>query len=68
MDGEDDGMKPKRCPYCRGERIWMALSLTDHVWRYHLECAACHWCGRMAMTKKGAVIKWNLQRNYISKH
>ena len=62
-------MKPKRCPYCRGERIWMACSLTNHAWRFHLECAECHWCGRMAMTKKGAVIKWNLlQKNYISKH
>lgn len=60
-------MKPKRCPNCGKERIW-----TVHKWsgirRYFMECASCHWCSGDALTRKGAVLKWNLQKRYISKH
>ena len=61
-------MNPKPCPNCKNNRIWKIRSHTNRLFLYYLECPECHWCGRMAMTKKGAVIKWNLQRNYISKH
>lgn len=60
-------MRSKRCPYCKGIRIWEVHSWSG-IKRYYMECADCHWGGPKAMTRKGAVIKWNLQKNYISRH
>lgn len=60
-------MKVKKCPNCGAERIWEV-----HAWsglrRYYRECAVCHWCSGNAFTRKGAKLRWNLQKRYISKH
>ena len=52
---------PKPCTLC-GEatlKTWRTIIPSTPL-RYQIECAACYYCGREAMTRWGAVLKWNL--------
>jgi len=62
-------LKVKACPNCGSKRVWSCGKLQDRVWKYNLECAECRLASAQALTRSGAVIRWNLLRKkYIPKH
>lgn len=49
---------PKPCPFC-GEttlETWRTI-IPSPPRRYQIECASCHYCGKKALTRWGAVWK-----------
>lgn len=56
-------IKPKRCPSCNTYfgSINICRSMLVYWWerKYFLECNYCKWTGKRAWTKRGAVRKWN---------
>lgn len=54
---------PKPCPLC-GEatlETWRTIIPSTPL-RYQIECASCHYCGKKALTKWGAIWKWNREK------
>ena len=54
---------PKPCPLC-GEatlETWRSI-IAPTPRRYQIVCATCYYCGRKALTKWGAVWKWNREK------
>lgn len=53
----------KRCPHCGtyfgGATLWETWAA--HWWqrKYNLECNYCKWNSKKARTKRGAIRKWN---------
>ena len=54
-------IKPKPCPYCKGTQVTIWKITFPQAWipRRFAECDSCHYCGRTARTKWGAIMKWN---------
>ena len=51
----------KKCPDCGTKRIVLNL-IWSRRWyepKYFYECIRCHFCGKSAYTKNGAVRRWN---------
>jgi hypothetical protein len=50
----------KPCPLCSGTKLetWRTI-IPSPPRRYQIVCAACYYCGREALTRWGAVLKWN---------
>lgn len=55
-------MNPKPCPNCGSTKIWKIHSWTNRLFKYSLECSECHWCSTQAITKAGALLKWQAQK------
>ena len=50
-------LNPKPCPLC-GEatlKTWRTIIPSTPL-RYQIECASCHYCGKKALTRWGAVL------------
>ena len=56
-------LNPKPCPLCGETTLvtWRTL-IPRQLWRYQIVCATCYYCGREALTKWGAVWKWNREK------
>lgn len=56
-------MKIKRCPHCDTyfgkPELWHNITARFFEPKYNLYCPNCHWTGRKAYTRRGAVAKWN---------
>ena len=54
--------QPKPCPVCGDTHLYVVRS--HHAGRRkHIECRYCHFCGKTALTKWGAIRKWNRAKN-----
>lgn len=54
--------KVKPCPKCGDKHLYVVIS-SD--WKeYHIECRYCHFAGKPARTKWGAIRKWNRAKNW----
>lgn len=54
---------PKPCPACGDKHLYTVYSYQG--WRKkHIECRYCHFCGKPAFTKWGAIRKWNRAKNW----
>lgn len=53
----------KPCPLCSGTKLetWRTI-IPSPPRRYQIECASCHYCGKKALTRWGAVWKWNREK------
>lgn len=53
-------LNPKPCPLCSGTKLetWRTL-IPRHVWRYQIVCVTCYYVGMKAITRLGAIWKWN---------
>ena len=52
----------RRCPNCKGHRIWLKRSMSERFKKYSLECERCHWVIGNAITINGAIKMWNEYR------
>lgn len=58
--------KVKPCPACGDKHIYMVHSWPSKRtgWRSkYVECRYCHFSGKSAYTKWGAIRKWNRDKN-----
>lgn len=59
--------KVKPCPACGDKHIYLVHSWPGRVFGYrnkYLECRYCHFSGKIAFTKWGAIRKWNRAKNW----
>lgn len=47
------------CPWCGGRKIFLWKSPARKFKRYSIGCSSCNCSSNQALTKKGAIRKWN---------
>ena len=58
--------KIKPCPNCGRKKITTFKVVVPRVFKkWHLECDKCHYCGKSAVFRFIAEIKWNREKRNV---